>query len=126
MKTIRQTYTIHAPVENVWQALVEPKIIAKWGGGPAKMSAAEGAAFSLWGGDIHGKNLKVVSKKLLKQEWISKDNDMPGTVTFTLKESKGVTTVTLVHEGISDESYNDLSDGWKNYYMGPIKELLES
>lgn len=90
------------------------------------MSESEGAAFSLWEGDIHGKNLKVNSKKLLKQEWISKDNDTPGTVTFTLKGSKGVTTVTLVHEGISDKSYDDLSDGWKNYYMGPIKELLES
>lgn len=126
MKTIRQIYTIAALAERVWEALVDPRIIAKWGGGPAKMNVKRGAAFSLWGGDIHGKNLKVVSKKLLKQEWISKDNDTPGTVTFTLKESKGVTTVTLVHEGISDKSYNDLSDGWKNYYLGPLKSLLES
>jgi len=125
MKVIRQKYQIKAPVEQVWKGLTDTEIIDKWGGGPAKMSGKEGASFSLWGGDIHGKNLKVNQKKLLQQEWISKDNDMPGTVTFTLKESKGVTTVTLVHEGVSDKSYDDLSDGWKNYYLGPLKKLLE-
>ncbi|MBI4062526.1 SRPBCC domain-containing protein [Candidatus Gottesmanbacteria bacterium] len=126
MKAIRQIYTIHAPVDKVWEALVDPRVIEKWGGGPAKMSGKVSAAFSFWGGDIHGKNLKIVPKKLIQQEWISKDNDKPGTVTFELKESGGVTTVTLTHEGISDESYNDLSNGWKNYYLGPIKKLLES
>ncbi len=125
MRVIRQIYSIHAPIEKVWGALVDPAMINKWGGGPAKMSDIEGAAFSLWGGDIHGKNLKVNPGKLLKQEWISKDNDTPGTVTFTLKESNGVTTVALVHEGISDESHDDLSDGWKNYYLGPMKKLFE-
>lgn len=36
MKAIRQIYEIHAPIEKVWEALVDPRIIAKWGGGPAK------------------------------------------------------------------------------------------
>ena len=90
------------------------------------MSDKEGAEFSLWGGEIYGKNINVVPNTLLKQEWSSGDNDIPGTVTFTLKESGGVTTVVLVHEGISDQSYSKLADGWKDYYLGPMKDHLES
>jgi len=73
MKTIKQKYSIKAPVEKVWQSLVDPKIIKQWGGGPAKMDDKVGTNFKLWGGDIYGKNLKVIKNKLLIQNWISGD-----------------------------------------------------
>jgi uncharacterized protein YndB with AHSA1/START domain len=42
MKTLKQTYLIDVSVEEVWRALVDPKIIDKWGGGPAKMEGKTG------------------------------------------------------------------------------------
>ena len=86
MKTIKQTYLINAPLENVWQSLVDPKIIDDWGGGPAKMSEENGTEFSLWGGDIHGKNIEVIPNKKLVQDWKEDDWDNYSKVTFTLKE----------------------------------------
>lgn len=59
MKTIKQTYQINAPSSRVWQALIDPKIIDKWGGGPAHMNDKVGTEFTLWGGDIYGKNLRL-------------------------------------------------------------------
>ena len=68
MKTIHQLYHIHAPIALVWQALINPKVIDQWGGGPAKMSDKK-EKFTLWGGDIWGTNMEVLKeKKLLEQQ----------------------------------------------------------
>lgn len=126
MKTIKQTYLINASRDKVWQALVDPKIIDGWGGGPAKMSEGVGFKFSLWGGDIHGKNIKVLKEKQLVQEWISGDWEQPSKVTFNLSEESNKTKIELIHEGIPDDSAKDIKDGWIKYYLGPLKELLEN
>lgn len=126
MKTIKQTYTINASVENVWKALIDPKIIDKWGGGPAKMDDKVGTKFSLWGGEIYGKNIKVSENKELKQEWFEGKWDKPSKVTFSLKEKGNKTEIKLLHEDVPDDEADDIDEGWKTYYLGPIKELLEN
>ncbi len=63
MKVIKQTYHVKSPVQDVWQALIDPKVIDDWGGGPSKMSEMVGFEFELWGGDIHGKNIEVIPNK---------------------------------------------------------------
>ena len=125
MKTIRQEYQISAPAEKVWEALVDPKMIEKWGGGPAKMRAEAGFEFSLWGGDIHGKNIEVVKSKKLVQEWYSGDWEKPSRAAFVLTAKDGGTVVFLTHENVPDEEAKDIADGWNHYYLGKIKELLE-
>lgn len=125
MKSIKQQYTIHASADKVWDALVNPKTITKWGGGPAKMSDKEGSKFSLWGGDIYGNNIKVLKNKELVQEWFSGKWENPSLVTFTLSEENGVTKVTLTQTDMPKEEFADLEEGWKDYYMGPLQELLE-
>lgn len=125
MVDITQTYHIDAPVYAVWKALVDPKIIDRWGGGPAAMSDKEGKEFSLWGGDIHGKNIKVIKGKELVQEWFGGKWETPSIVTFALGEENGVTTVILYHRNIPDNEAKDIEDGWRQYYLGPLKKLLE-
>ena len=125
MKTITQTYTIKAPVEKVWEALVDPAMIEKWGGGPAVMDDNVGTEFSLWGGDIYGTNTKVVPNKILEQDWYGGEWEKPSKVIFKLSEKDGVTTLDLVHTDLPEESESDFADGWKNYYCGPLKELVE-
>lgn len=128
MKIIKQTYHINAPVAAVWKALVGSEEIAGWGGGPAKMSEEEGFSFSLWGGSIWGKNIKVVKEKELVQEWYSDEGkkwEKPSIVTFILHEDKTGTKVKLLHKDVPEENINDIADGWKEYYLGPLKEYLE-
>jgi activator of HSP90 ATPase len=125
MKNIKQVYKIKAPIKEVWQALINPKIIAKWGGGPAKMTPKEGANFTLWGGDILGKNIKVVKEKELTQEWLEKGWKKPSEVTFKLIEGQNQTKVILIHKNIPGERAADISQGWKDYYLGLMKEYLE-
>jgi uncharacterized protein YndB with AHSA1/START domain len=125
MKTIRQIYHINATIEKVWQALINPKDIDKWGGGPAKMDDKVGTKFKLWGGDVHGTNLEVVAHKKLVQEWYSSDVEGKTRVTFALTEKQGKTTVELTQDGVPEAKHQDLADGWKDYYMNPLKEFVE-
>ncbi|MBI2021721.1 SRPBCC domain-containing protein [Candidatus Daviesbacteria bacterium] len=125
MKTIKQSYLINAQVSKVWQALVNPKIIDEWGGGPAKMSEREGSSFSLWGGDIHGSNLKVIKNKQLVQDWYSGDWENSSKVTFTLKSDGQKTEVDLLHEEVPDDEADEIEDGWQRFYLGPLKDYLE-
>lgn len=89
MGQIRQIYKIHAPISKVWQALVDPRIIEKWGGGPAIMSNKEGFNFSLWGGEIHGTNTKIKPEATLEQDWYSEKNwTKPSKPYFYIERSK--------------------------------------
>ena len=126
MKTIKQVYHINAPVQKVWQALTDPKVIDSWGGGPAKMTTKVGTSFSLWGGDIHGKNFEVVENKKLVQEWFSGDWKKPSKVSFMLKEeAPKATMVELLQVDVPDNEEADIAVGWDIYYLGEIKKFLE-
>lgn len=125
VKTIRQTYSINAPAEKVWLALVDAKAIDNWGAGPAKMSKKEGVEFFLWGGDIHGKNIEVIPKKKLVQEWMAGSWDKYSKVTFVLSEKEGKTHVVLIHKDVPDKEVIEIEDGWKQCYMEPLKEYVE-
>lgn len=125
MKIIRQTYTIKAPVNKVWHALVDPKDIEGWSGTKAVMDAKVGTKFTLWGTEIHGTNLEVIPYKHLKQEWYA-DYDTPSYVTFILSESNGTTIVELIHEMVPADKFKDIKEGWKDYYMKPLKMYVEA
>lgn len=125
MRTIQQKFIINAPVGKVWQALVDPNIIEDWGAGPVKMSDEENFEFELWGGDIYGKNIKIVPKKELVQEWTAGVWNQPSRVTFTFLENGGKTTVEILHEDVPELEADEIEDGWKNSYMGPLKEYVE-
>jgi len=126
MKHLHQTYTIKAPIAEVWQAFVNPEIINQWSGGPAKMDAEDGTEFSLWGGDIFGKKTKVVENELLEQDWFGdKSWQEPSKLSFKFSEQDGSTVVELDQTNVPDAEAQDIDQGWKDYYLGAIKELLE-
>ena len=134
MRTLKQTYQIKAHQKLVWQALVDPKVINAWGGGPAKMSAKQGAKFYFWDKSIYGVNIRVEKGKELVQEWYAGKWKEPSYVKFTLKpkkrglqtKTKGVgTKVKLVHENIPPDLYEELKQGWMHYFFASMKLYLE-
>ena len=62
MKVIKQTYNIKAPLEKVWKALTDPKVIEEWGAGPAVMDSRKVQNF-LYGEEIFLENISVVPHK---------------------------------------------------------------
>lgn len=125
MKQIEQTYTINAPVEDVWQALTNAEVAEKWGAGPAKIDAREGGEYSFWSGDIHGTFTKLVPNELIEQDWYGHDNPAwKYTVIFTFEGDEKVTNVHMVYSGNILDEQKDITD-WREYYFDPIKKLLE-
>lgn len=125
MKTIKQTYFINSSLDEVWQALVNPKYINAWGGGPVKMNDKVGTKFEFWGGDIHGKNIEVIPSKKLVQEWFSGDWKKPSIVAFTLRAEKNKVKIDLLHTDVPNNEAADIDNGWKEYYLDPLKKFLE-
>ena len=125
MKTIKQEYIIDAPVEKVWRAFIDHEEINEWGGGPAKMDDKVGSAFSLWGGDIHGTNVRVEENRVLEQDWYGGEWSEPSRVKFILSEVNGKTKVELIQQNVPDKEIDNIDDGWRRYYLGPMKEYLE-
>ncbi len=126
MKTIKQSYAIKAPLAKVWQALVDPDIISQWSKNPAYMDDQVGTEFKLWGDGIYGKNVKVIAEKLLEQEWSDSSFAKPSHVRFELREQDKVTTLDLIQENVPDDRVEDIDDGWKVYYLGPLKKFVEN
>ena len=125
MKAFKQKYKIRATKRKVWNALVNPKIINKWGGGPSKMTDEVGFRFSLWKGSIFGKNIKVEKNTILAQEWFGGRWDEPSIVTFKLEEKNGLTQLLLIHENVPDSEEKDLKKSWKEYFMQPLIKFVE-
>ena len=123
---IRKAYVIDAPAAAVWTALTDPDVIERWGGGPADMAAEPDFAFSLWGGSIFGTVIEVDPLRSMVQEWYGGNWDAPSIARFTLSaDPGGGTLLELENTGVPDEDAADIDAGWDDYYLGPIKALLE-
>lgn len=125
MKIIKQKYTINSTPQKVWDALTNPKIIEKWSGAKAVMTDKEGTKFKLWDNEIFGTNIKVTPIKKLVQEWYTDTMIKPSLLTFNIKRQGNKTIVELIHENVPEDEFDDIKSGWKDYYMNPLKKLVE-
>jgi activator of HSP90 ATPase len=125
MKTIRQHYFINATPEEVFTAITNPLTIELWSGYPAQMEAKENTEFSIFDGDISGRNISIVENKQLVQEWYFGDRQEQSIVTINLQSHQMGTKVNLEHTNIPDDELEDFSQGWDEYYWGAIKEFFK-
>ena len=125
MKEIHLTYTINASPAQVWQALVDPEQIEGWGAGPAEMSEQPGTEFSLWGGEIWGKNIEMVPEKRIVQEWCEGEWPEPSILTLEISPAEAGAQVLLTQTNVPDEEADEVEDGWTQFYFGPLKEFIE-
>jgi uncharacterized protein YndB with AHSA1/START domain len=125
MKTIRQHHFISADPEEVFSAITNPFTIELWSGYPAQMEASEGTEFSIFDGDITGRNIRVTPNVQLVQEWYFGDQQEESIVTIDLKPHQLGTKVNLEHTNVPDDDLENIEEGWKEYYWGAIKEFFK-
>jgi uncharacterized protein YndB with AHSA1/START domain len=124
MKHLKQRHGISASVEEVYTALTNPLTIELWSGYPADFTPEEGTEFSIWEGDINGKNLKLIENELVQQQWYFDGQEEMSVVTIHLKKEGNSTIAELTHENIPDEAFDEMVIGWKKYYFGAIKKYF--
>ena len=125
MKNFKKYFTIPAEPEDVFAALTNPFTLELWTGYPAVMDDQPGTEFSLWEGSITGNNIEVIKNKKLVQEWYFGDQEEKSIVTINIFENKKGSQVELNHTNIPDEDYENITEGWLEYYFGAIKEFFE-
>ncbi len=125
MKEIKEYYKIKASPEEVFTALTNPFTIELWTGYPAKMDDKEGTEFSLWEGDIVGKNLEIKKNRKIVQEWYFGEQNERSIVTIELFEDKKGTHVKLTHTNIPDMAYENMKEGWNQFYFANLKRFFD-
>ena len=125
MKSYKQYYIIDAEPAVVFAALTNAATIQLWTGETAEMSIEVGSEFSLWSGNITGKNLEFEAGKKIVQEWYFGEQPESSIVTIILHEHKKGTSAELRHTNIPDEDYTDIVDGWNNMYFAELMDFYE-
>ncbi|HLN55669.1 MAG TPA: SRPBCC domain-containing protein [Bacteroidales bacterium] len=124
MKTFKKTFRINTEPSDVYSAITNPVTIGLWSGYPAIMSTEPGSEFSLWEGDITGKNIEFIPDRKIVQEWYFGEREEKSIVTITIASEKGDSLVTVEQTNIPDDDFNDIAEGWREYYMGAIMSFF--
>lgn len=120
MKIFKKTFRINAEPSDVYAALTNPYTIELWTGYPAVMNTEEGSEFSFWDGDITGRNIEFIENRKVVQEWYFGDQVEKSIVTITITPNREDSNVTVEHTNIPDDEFKDISEGWREYYIGAI------
>jgi activator of HSP90 ATPase len=126
-KTIKQTVTLAAPAHEIYEMLMDSKKHAAFTGDDAEISREVGGKISAWGGYIGGTNLELVPDRKIVQSW--RGSDWPeghySRVTFQLRENGGFTTLSFEQTGVPEAVYDDVAQGWRDYYWKPMRKTLK-
>ncbi len=125
MKDFKKYFQIQASVQDVYNALVNPNVIELWTGDDVTMDDQVGTEFSLYEGNITGKNLEIEKEKKIVQQWYFGEQEEPSIVTIKLHADKDATSVEVRQTNIPDEAYENIVEGWTYSYIEPIMDLLE-
>ena len=125
MKDFKKYYILSATPEEVFAALTNPATIQLWSGDPAIMSTEPGSEFSLWEGNIEGKNIEFEKDKKIVQQWYFGEQQEESIVTMKLFAHRNKTSLELRHTNIPDDDYDNIVDGWNNVYLGSLIEFYE-
>ena len=126
-KPIHQDVTISASARQVYKALTDAKTFsAVSGGAPTEIEASPGGGFSLFGGQISGRNIELVPGKRVVQAWRAGNwaEGVYSIARFELTEEAGKTTIAFDQAGFPDEARPHLEGGWAKMYWEPLMSHL--
>jgi activator of HSP90 ATPase len=126
-KTIKQYVTFRARPHDVYEALMNSDKHVRFTGGEAHISQEVGGKFSAFDGYSEGVNIELVPDEKIVQSW--RASDWPeghySKAIFIIEEDEGHTRLTFTQSGVPEEQYEDIAQGWQDYYWGPMKKMLE-
>ncbi|MFC2036004.1 SRPBCC family protein [Chloroflexota bacterium] len=126
-KIIRQSVTFKAKPHEIYEVLMDSDKHSRLTGSIAQIERNIGSVFSVYDGDIQGVNLELVPDQKIVQSW--RYSDWPeghySKATFSLREVPGGTSLIFTQTGLPAEFYEDIKQGWQDYYWEPMKDMLE-
>lgn len=127
-KTIRQTVTLPAPADMLFEMYLNPKMHAAFTGAPVIISAKPGSKFRAFGDMLSGQMLHVVPKRMIVQSWRAnhwKAGDINSILILTFCPKGKSGRIELVHVNVADHDYAAVKAGWNKYYWIPWRRYLK-
>jgi activator of HSP90 ATPase len=125
--SIKQTVTIHAEPEQIYEAFTNARIHSEFTGSKATCNPVVGGEFTAWNGYIFGRNLELEKGKKIVQEWKTTEwpsGYSPSRFELTLKKVKSGTKIIMVHSNIPEQQARELAEGWNEFYWTPLKNYF--
>ncbi len=120
----KYTY-IPAPPEEVYLALTKETSLKLWTGTEVEFVEEPGTEFSLWDGDITGKNIEFTYAKQIVQQWYFGEDNDPSIVTIKLHEDKKGTSLEFKQTNIPEEDFKEFSEGIEEYFLGGLVDFFD-
>lgn len=125
MLTFKKYFIIPAEPEEVYLALTIDSSLQLWTGAPVSFIAMPNTEFSLWDGDIVGKNLEFEHGKKIVQQWYFDEDAPPSIVTIKLHPDKKGTSLEFSQTNIPDADFEDFTAGIEEYYISGLLEFFD-
>jgi activator of HSP90 ATPase len=119
----KQYFIIPVEPAILFQALTHAPTIKLWSGADAVMEPTAETEFSIFDGDICGKNISFIPEKEIVQEWYFGEQDAPSVVTIRLHADKQKTSMEVRHSNIPEDAYENIADGWRENIAGALQDF---
>lgn len=116
---------IPASPEEVYLALTKELSLKLWTGAEVEFEEKPETEFSLWDGDITGKNIEFVHAKQIVQQWYFGEENEPSIVTIKLHEDKKGTSLEFKQTNIPDADFKDFTEGIEEYFLGGLVDFFD-
>lgn len=125
LKSFKKYLLLPAPPEEVYLALTKAQSIQLWTGAEVVFEEVPETEFSLWDGDIVGKNLEFNAPNKIVQQWYFGEENEPSIVTIKLHPDKKGTSLEFSQTNIPEDDFEDFTSGITEYYLGGLADFFE-
>jgi activator of HSP90 ATPase len=124
---IHQEVDFKASPQQLYDALLDAKQLATFSARPAEMNRVPGGSFSLFGGQIVGRNVELVPNRRIVQAWrvTNWPEGVYSIVKFELQGQGSGTRMIFDHTGFPEDARDHLATGWETNYWTPLKKHLK-
>ena len=125
--TITQAALIPASPLDVYLAIVDPAIHARFTQTPATGDPVVGGTFTAWAGYIRGRHLELRPGELIVQEWSTTEwpeGVAPSRLEIRLSANGDGTRLDLRQTEVPLEQIDDYAQGWHEYYWEPLRAFF--
>jgi activator of HSP90 ATPase len=118
---------IPAKPEKLYDAWLDSRLHGEMTGSKAEIDPSVGGKFAAWDGYITGTIIELVPGRKIVQRWRTAEfppasPDSIDTIIFTAVDDG--TRLMLNHRGLPEGQGDKYRQGWKDYYLDPVKEYF--
>lgn len=130
MKTIVITSILNTNADFLYKFFVDSKIHTKVTGSNAIINNKVGGKFNAWDGYINGEIVSIEKNRKITQKWRTtdfSDKDKDSLLEISIEVlGENRSKMTLKHSELPLGTEDEYKNGWKEYYIKPLKEYIKT